>query len=70
MTTYTGRGPVWGVIVARRSNSESWVELDSGRIVLLDPSALPEHARAGMSVMLDLDANGDAIPSPEIVATR
>jgi hypothetical protein len=61
---------VWGVIIARRSNSESWAELGTGGMVLLDPSSLPEQAQVGTSILIDLDSNGDAIPSPEIVATR
>ena len=70
MQTIASSRPTWATAIGARIDDAVWVELDSGPIVPIDASAeMRDLLDAGVSVLVDLDSNGDAVPWSTIVAT-
>jgi hypothetical protein len=71
MQTVASARPSWATVIKTRIDDAVWVELESGSIVPMDASAeMRDLLDAGVSVLVDLDSSGDAIPWSTVVATR
>ena len=71
MQTIASARPGWATVIDTGIDDAVWVELDSGSIVPIDASAeMRDLLDAGVSVLVDLDANGEAVPWSTLVATR
>ena len=71
MQTIASARPSWATVIRTRIDDAVWVELDSGSIVPIDaPAEMRELLDAGVSVLVDLDSRGEAIPWATVVTTR
>jgi hypothetical protein len=71
METFTDERPYWATVFAKGPAGEVWVELESGSIVPIDASAESlDLLEAGVSVLVDVDASGQAVPWSTLVVTR
>lgn len=71
METLTKSRPTWATVVDCRIEGEAWVELESGSIVPIDaPPETLELLEHGVSVLVDVDRSGAAVPWSEVVVTR
>lgn len=63
--------PNWATVVETPFDDAVWVELDSGSMVPIDaPADVRELLEAGVSVLVDLDQSGEAVPWSTVVAIR
>ena len=63
--------PCWATVVESDVADEAWVELESGAIVPIDASPdMLDLLDEGASVLVDVDASGQAVPWSTIVVTR
>lgn len=71
MQTIADARPSWATAIKTRIDDEVWVELESGSIVPIDASAeMRDLLDAGVSVLVDLDSRGEAVPWWTVVGTR
>jgi hypothetical protein len=71
MQTFTDERPCWATVFAKGAAGEVWVELESGSIVPIDASAESlDLLEAGVSVLVDVDVSGQAVPWSTLVVTR
>jgi hypothetical protein len=71
MQTIASARPSWATVIKTSIDDEVWVELDSGSIVPIDASAeMRDLLDAGVSVLVDLDSSGEAVPWSTVVARR
>jgi hypothetical protein len=71
METLANLRPCWATVVETGVADEAWVELESGSIVPIDASPdMLDLLEAGASVLVDVDASGQAVPWSTIVVTR
>ena len=71
MQTIASSRPSWATVIEAPIDDAVWVELDSGSIVPIDASAeMCDLLDAGVSVLVDLDSRGEAVPWSTVVATR
>jgi hypothetical protein len=71
MQTIASERPSWATVIRRGIDDAVWVELESGSIVSIDASAeMRGLLDAGVSVLVDLDTSGEAVPWSTLVATR
>lgn len=71
MQTIASARPSWATAIRTRIDDQVWVELDSGSIVPIDASAeMEDLLEAGVSVLVDLDSHGEAVPWSTVVATH
>ena len=69
--TIASARPSWATVIKTRIDDAVWVELESGSIAPIDASAeMRELLDAGVSVLVDLDSRGEAIPWATVVATH
>jgi hypothetical protein len=63
--------PVWGQVIDRQRNGETWIELATGEV--LQSSAPPEirdQVQVGTSVLVDVDDAGEPVPWSTVMVTR
>jgi hypothetical protein len=71
METVTNVRPCWAIVVDIGIADEVWVELESGSIVPIDaPGDVIGMLEEGLSVLVDVDASGRAVPWSTVVVTR
>jgi hypothetical protein len=71
MVTGTSMRPSWATVIDTGLDDAAWVELESGSIVPIDASAdVLDLLEAGVSVLVDVDASGAAVPWSTVVVTR
>jgi hypothetical protein len=71
METFADERPCWATVFVKGMAGEVWVELESGSIVPIDASAeVLDLLEAGVSVLVDVDATGQAVPWSTLVVTR
>jgi hypothetical protein len=71
METSANLRPCWATVVETAVADEAWVELESGSIVPIDASPdMLDLLEAGASVLVDVDASGQAVPWSTVVVTR
>jgi hypothetical protein len=69
--TIASARPSWATVIDTRIDDAVWVELDSGSIVPIAASAeMRDLLDAGVSVLVDLDSSGEAVPWSTVVARR
>jgi hypothetical protein len=71
MQTIASARPSWATAIRTRIDDQVWVELDSGSIVPIDASGeVQDLLEAGVSVLVDLDSRGEAVPWSTVVAAH
>jgi hypothetical protein len=63
--------PSWATVIDTGLDDAVWVELESGSIVPIDaPVDVLDLLEAGLSVLVDVDPSGSAVPWSTVVVTR
>jgi hypothetical protein len=71
METFPNLRPCWATVVETGIADEAWVELESGSIVPIDASPdVIDLLETGVSVLVDVDPSGQAVPWSTLVVTR
>jgi hypothetical protein len=63
--------PVWGTVIERRRNGETWIELATGEVLQATaPPELREHVQPGTSLLVDVDGAGEPAPWSTVMITK
>jgi hypothetical protein len=63
--------PVWGQVIERQRNGETWIELATGEVLQSSPPPeIRDQVQVGTSVLVDVDEAGEPLPWSTVMVTR